>query len=51
VPKKLFPRKFYRHGPDCRQRMERLEMGGRDVMSCEIDYKCPCGPPKTGRST
>lgn len=39
---KLFTAKFYRHCPDCRQRM-RVVSVGHDIYSAELGYECFCG--------
>jgi hypothetical protein len=40
---RLFEAKFYRHCPDCRQRMRRVITQGHDIYSVQLGYECPCG--------
>ena len=40
---KLLLAKFYKHCPDCRQRMQRVVTAGHDIYSAELGYECPCG--------
>jgi hypothetical protein len=40
---RLFSAKFYRHCPDCRQRMRRVVTVGDDIYRIELWYECPCG--------
>ncbi len=39
-------KRFYRHCPDCGQRMKRTGQVGSEEPSCYnlcLDYECPCG--------
>ena len=35
-------KRFYLSCPDCRQRLRRVCMEGKDVYALEIGYACPC---------